>query len=58
VKQRVCAVLKVSENGYYTWLKRDPSPCQQANAQLSTHITALWKRFKCIYGTPRIHAEL
>lgn len=56
--QRICEVLEVSESGYYAWLKRDPSPRQQANAQLSAHITALWKRFKGIYGAPRIHAEL
>ena len=55
---RVCAVLEVSESGYYAWLKRVPSLRQQANAQLSVHITALWKRFKGIYGAPRIHAEL
>jgi transposase InsO family protein len=56
--QRVCAVLDVSESGYYAWLKREPSPRQQANAQLGVHITALWQRFKGIYGAPRIHAEL
>lgn len=56
--QRVCTVLEVSESGYYAWLKREPSPRQQANAQLSAHITTLWKRFKGIYGAPRIHAEL
>jgi transposase InsO family protein len=55
---RVCAVLEVSESGYYAWLKREPSLRQRANAQLSVHITALWKRFKGIYGAPRIHAEL
>ena len=48
--QRVCAVLEVSESGYYAWLKREPSSRRQANAQLSAHITTLWKRFKGIYG--------
>ena len=55
---RVCAVLGVSESGYYAWLKREPSGHEQANVQLGVHITALWKRFKGIYGAPRIHAEL
>ena len=55
---RVCAVLGISESGYYAWLKRELSLRQQANAQLGAHITALWKQFKGIYGAPRIHAEL
>ena len=40
---RVCAVLGVSESGYYAWLKREPSLRQKANAELATHITALWQ---------------
>lgn len=56
--QRICEVFEVSESGYYAWLKREPSLRQQANVQLGEHITAVWKRFKGIYGAPRIHAEL
>jgi putative transposase len=55
---RVCAVLDVSESGYYAWLKRTPSQREQANQTLKERIVAIWEQFKQCYGAPRIHAEL
>jgi transposase InsO family protein len=55
---RLCAVLKVSESGYYAWLKRPPAPQQQANEELEHTIKQIWQRYRGIYGAPRIHAEL
>lgn len=55
---RLCAVLKVSESGYYAWVKRSPAPRQQANQQLQRTIQQVWQRYRGIYGAPRIHAEL
>jgi transposase InsO family protein len=56
--QRVCEVLEVSESGYYAWLNRPPSQREQSNHYLGKRIQAIWKRFRGIYGAPRIHAEL
>jgi transposase InsO family protein len=55
---RVCAVLDVSESGYYAWRNRPPSEREQANQHLGERIQAIWQRFRGIYGAPRIHAEL
>jgi putative transposase len=55
---RVCAVLNVSESGYYAWLKRTPSQREQANQTLKARIVGIWEQFKQCYGVPRIHAEL
>jgi putative transposase len=55
---RLCALLKVSESGYYAWLKRPPAPRQQANQALQEAIRDIWQHVRGIYGAPRIHAEL
>lgn len=55
---RLCAVLQVSESGYYAWLKRPVAPQQQANQQLEQTIRQVWQRYRGRYGAPRIHAEL
>lgn len=55
---RLCAVLKVSESGYYAWLKRPSAPRQQATQQLQQTIRQVWQQYRGIYGAPRIHAEL
>jgi len=56
--RRLCAVLGVSESGYYAWLKHEPSLRERENASLRESICALWRQFRGIYGAPRIHAEL
>jgi transposase InsO family protein len=55
---RLCAVLQVSESGYYAWVKRSPGPRQQANQQLEQTIQQVWQHYRGTYGAPRIHAEL
>ena len=55
---RLCGVLQVSASGYYAWVKRSPTPRQQANRQLEQTIRQVWQRYRGIYGAPRIHAEL
>jgi transposase InsO family protein len=55
---RMCAVLQVSESGYYAWLSRAPSRRKQENEALSDRIKLVWSQFRGIYGAPRIHAEL
>jgi transposase InsO family protein len=55
---RVCAVLEVSESGYYAWKKRSPSQRAEENQTLQARIQAIWQNFRQCYGAPRIHAEL
>lgn len=55
---QMCKVLAVSESGYYAWLKREPSAGAIENAQFSQQIASIWRKFRRIYGAPRIWAEL
>lgn len=55
---RLCAVLEVSESGYYAWLKREPSQRTVQDSGLRQKIVSIWQQFRGIYGAPRIHAEL
>lgn len=55
---RVCAVLGVSESGYYAWKQRPPSQREQQNKSLQARIEAIWRACRQRYGAPRIHAEL
>jgi transposase InsO family protein len=55
---RLCAVLEVSESGYYAWLKRDLCDRDLENASLTEQIVAIWRKFRRIYGAPRIWIEL
>jgi transposase InsO family protein len=55
---RLCAVLSVSESGYYAWLKREPSDRDIENRVLTEQIMQIWRKFRRIYGAPRIWHEL
>jgi transposase InsO family protein len=55
---RLCALLHVSESGYYVRRKREPSQRQQQDGDLRETITSIWRQFRGIYGASRIHAEL
>ncbi|MCB9457628.1 MAG: IS3 family transposase [Anaerolineaceae bacterium] len=55
---RVCAVLNLSESGYYAWKQRPPSEREQENQTLKARIHAVWQTFRRSYGAPRIQAEL
>jgi putative transposase len=54
----MCRVLEVSTSGYYACSKRGPSPRKVANHQLGDQIEALHRQSRCIYGRPRIQANL
>ena len=56
--KRVCELLKVSRAACYAARAGRPSDRDQANAGLTTRITAEHKRSKGRYGAPRNHAEL
>jgi putative transposase len=54
----MCRVLEVSTSGYYAWCKRSPSARAQADAELTSRMSAIHERSYGTYGAPRIHAEL
>jgi len=56
--RRQCRALGVAESGYYVWRQGQVSQRQQADAQLLDEIQAIYRRNRCLYGSPRIHAEL
>lgn len=56
--RRLCAVLQVSVSGFYDWLKRAPSPRDQANEALAGRIRAVHETSRQTYGYLRVHAEL
>lgn len=55
---RLCAVLSVSESGYYAWLKREPGARDIESNTLAEQIIQIWHKFRRIYGAPRIWPEL
>jgi hypothetical protein len=55
---RQCAVLGVSESGYYAWQNRLPGQREQENTALKETIYTLWDASGRIYGAPRIHHAL
>ncbi len=54
----MCELLDVSTSGYYSWLGRPVSARMVADRALTDSIVEYWKRPRCSYGTPRIHADL
>lgn len=55
---QMCQIFKVSESGYYAWLKRPPSRQHQERTYLKSRIRAVWEQYRRVYGAPRIHDAL
>ena len=53
-----CAVLGVSESGYYAWKSRAASPRQRDDMVLLAHIRAEFSTSNETYGSPRMLVEL
>lgn len=51
-------MFKVSRNGYYCFVKTEPSKHQRHNALLLEKIKTIHKDSRHTYGSPRVHAEL
>ena len=51
-------ILGVSKSGYYDWLDRKPSHREQLKAKVKKAIKEIYDESKCIYGAPKIAAEL
>lgn len=56
--QRISRVMGVSPSGYYAWLRRPASQCEQDNQALLEKIRQVHAQSRKTYGSPRIHAVL
>ncbi len=56
--QRACALLDVSESGFYAWKGRAPCLRQREDMVLLAHIRAEFRTSNETYGSPRMTAEL
>jgi putative transposase len=54
----MCRTLQVSRSGYYAWVDRPASERQQRRQRLIREIRRVHAESRCIYGSPRVHAEL
>jgi len=54
----MCRVLGVSRSGFHAWQARKPSKRALEDARLTVRIAEIHQRFRGVYGSPRIHAEL
>ena len=54
----MCRVLGVSRSGFHAWQGRKPSARALEDQRLTARIAEIHRRFRGVYGSPRIHAEL
>ncbi len=55
---KMCRALQVSRSGYYFWLRRTKSKRQIENERLLKLVKKIHESSRCLYGSPRITAEL
>lgn len=56
--RKMCQALSINRSGYYAFLRRGFSHRQEENQRLVRMIKDIWKKFRGVYGSPRITAEL
>jgi putative transposase len=54
----MCRVLGVSRSGFHAWQARKSSARALEDQRLTVRIAEIHQRFRGVYGSPRIHAEL
>jgi transposase InsO family protein len=54
----MCRVLEVSVSGYYAWCHRTPSRHSREDAHLAEKVKMAFEDNRCVYGSPRVYAEL
>ena len=54
----MCRALEVSRAGYYAFRQRPPSVRELADRELVRQITAVQRKVRSAYGSPRMHREL
>ncbi len=53
----MCMVLKVSRSGYYKYLNRKPSSCEEKRKAIAFHAKVFHKRSKAIYGYRKVYED-
>lgn len=53
-----CELFKVSDSGFYEWLKRKPSKREERDDRLKQKILSIFGKSKKTYGSPRIQKKL
>lgn len=56
--RRMCALLKVSRSGYYSWLSGEVTETRKRQEMLTVLIKAIFERSRCTYGHRRIAVML
>jgi putative transposase len=54
----LCRMLKVSRQGFYAWLRREPCRRQRTDETLGRSIRRAFDESNGRYGSPRVHLEL
>lgn len=54
----MCRVLGIHRSGYYHWLRHPESPRAKESRRLLGLIKQSWLESGCVYGSPRVHADL
>lgn len=54
----MCQVLEVSRSAYYAWRRRPKSQREHENDRILGQIKDIYRESRCLYGSPRITAEL
>ena len=54
----MCRVLEVSRSGFHAWENREPSRREREDERLVERIREIHEDNRCVYGSPRVHAEL
>jgi putative transposase len=55
---KMCQVLEVSRSGYYNYVRGKGRQAELSNQILLEEIKKIYKKSRCIYGSPKIYREL
>jgi putative transposase len=55
---RLCLMLGIKRSSFYAWRKRKPSLREKDNQALIEHIRWVHKKYRKIYGSPRVYVQL
>lgn len=55
---KMCKVLEVSRSGYHSYIKRRMLQGKIKREKLLESIKRIYYKYRCVYGSPRIHREL
>ena len=56
--KKCCELLKVSDSGFYDWIKRKPSQRENRDSRLKAKILSIFRDSRRTYGSPRIQKAL